>query len=50
MRRWVLQEHVWTGLLDEAGFTRISVGLLPAGQGPRAADTLLLSAWRGPLS
>ena|SRR5690606_9057893 len=49
MRRWVLQEHVWVKLLDEVGFTRISGVLLPAGQGPRSADTLLLTAWRGPL-
>ncbi len=49
MRRWVLQEHVWVKLLDDAGFTRISGDLLPAGQGPRAADTLMLTAWRGPL-
>ncbi|MCM3299196.1 class I SAM-dependent methyltransferase [Streptomyces pseudogriseolus] len=48
MRRWVLQEQVWTGLLAEAGFNRISVDLLRAGQGPRAADTLLLTAWCGP--
>ncbi|MFI2427890.1 class I SAM-dependent methyltransferase [Streptomyces sp. NPDC018955] len=47
MRRWVLREHAWTKLLYEAGFTRISVDLPPAGQGPRAADTLLLTAWRG---
>ncbi|WP_432058703.1 class I SAM-dependent methyltransferase [Streptomyces sp. bgisy022] len=50
MRRWVLQEHVWTKLLYEAGFTRISGDLLPAGPGPRAADTLLLTAWRAPMS
>lgn len=49
MRRWVLQEHVWSKLLDEAGFTRISGDVLPVGEGPRAADTLLLAAWRGPL-
>ncbi len=49
MRRWVLQERVWVKLLDEAGFTRISGDLLPAGQGPRAADTLMLTAWRRPL-
>ena len=50
MCRWVLREHVWTKLLDDAGFTRISGDLLPAGPGPRAADTLLLTARRGPMS
>ncbi|MDH6117282.1 class I SAM-dependent methyltransferase [Kitasatospora sp. GAS204B] len=49
MRRWVLQEHVWTKLLDEAGFTGITADLLPpATPGPRAADTLLLRACRQP--
>ncbi|MDQ0771564.1 SAM-dependent methyltransferase [Streptomyces aurantiacus] len=46
LRRWVLQEHVWTKLLDEAGFTRISTEVLPGGPGPRAADTLLVTAFR----
>ncbi|BAJ31664.1 MULTISPECIES: class I SAM-dependent methyltransferase [Kitasatospora] len=47
MRRWVLQEAVWTELLDGAGFTRIGVDRLPpAALGPRSADTLLLRARR----
>jgi SAM-dependent methyltransferase len=47
MRRWVLQEHVWTKLLDEAGFTAISIDRLPpTTSGPRSADTLLLRAYR----
>ncbi|MFI6340504.1 hypothetical protein [Streptomyces sp. NPDC050535] len=46
MHRWVLQEHAWTKLLDEAGFTRISTQVLPGGPGPRAADTLLVTAFR----
>ncbi|MFI1508224.1 methyltransferase domain-containing protein [Streptomyces sp. NPDC020597] len=47
MRRWVLQEHVWTKLLDEAGFTNITADVLPATTGgPRTADTLLVSAYR----
>lgn len=47
MRRWVLQEHVWTKLLDEAGFTRISIDMLPPiTAGPRTAETLLVSAFR----
>ncbi|GAA4340791.1 hypothetical protein GCM10023086_76570 [Streptomyces venetus] len=45
MRRWVLQEHVWTKLLDEAGFTNMTVDVLPATVGPRTADTLLVSAY-----
>jgi SAM-dependent methyltransferase len=46
MRRWVLQEHVWTKLLDAAGFTNISTDVLPATTGgPRTADTLLVSAY-----
>ncbi|MBB5800144.1 class I SAM-dependent methyltransferase [Streptomyces caelestis] len=45
MRRWVLQEHVWTKALDAAGFTQIDVDVLPAtGEGPRTAGTLLVSA------
>ncbi|KDN80592.1 methylase [Kitasatospora cheerisanensis KCTC 2395] len=47
MRRWVLQETVWTKLLDEAGFTRISIDRFPpAVPGARAADTPLLRARR----
>ncbi|MFI1392665.1 class I SAM-dependent methyltransferase [Streptomyces griseoaurantiacus] len=46
MHRWILQEQVWTKLLDEAGFTRISAETLPGGAGPRAADTLLVTAFR----
>jgi hypothetical protein len=46
LRRWVLQEQVWTKLLDEAGFTRISTEALPGGPGPRAAATLLVTAFR----
>ncbi|MFE4973543.1 hypothetical protein ACFRAR_15680 [Kitasatospora sp. NPDC056651] len=47
MRRWVLQEHVWTKLLDEAGFTGISIERLPpANSGARSADTLLVRAHR----
>ncbi|MEK8173507.1 class I SAM-dependent methyltransferase [Streptomyces sp. M19] len=46
MRRWVLQKHVWTKVLDESGFTRISTDPLPStAQGPRTADTLLVSAF-----
>ncbi|MGR3868084.1 methyltransferase domain-containing protein [Streptomyces graminifolii] len=49
MHRWVLQEHVWVKVLDEAGFTGISVDMLPSAvQGPRAADTLLMTATRRP--
>lgn len=45
MRRWVLEEHVWTKALDQAGFTQISTDLLPAARkGPRTADTLLVTA------
>jgi hypothetical protein len=46
MRRWVLEEHVWTKVLDEAGFTGIDVDVLPAAQGPRTARTLLVTAHR----
>lgn len=47
MRRWVLQEHVWAKVLDEAGFTRIGTDVLPAtAEGPRVADTLLVTAYR----
>jgi SAM-dependent methyltransferase len=47
MRRWVLQDHVWAKLLDEAGFTKISIDVLPpTTNGPRTADTLLVSAYR----
>ncbi|MCX4677647.1 class I SAM-dependent methyltransferase [Streptomyces sp. NBC_01433] len=47
MRRWVLQEQVWTKVLDEAGFTRISLDRLPSTtDAPRSADTLLVTAVR----
>ncbi|MET9932095.1 MULTISPECIES: class I SAM-dependent methyltransferase [unclassified Streptomyces] len=46
MRRWVLREHVWTKVLDEAGFADIRVEELPAGDGPRPAATLLVTAER----
>ncbi|WP_063784221.1 class I SAM-dependent methyltransferase [Streptomyces sp. SBT349] len=47
MRRWVLQEHVWTKVCDEAGLTRVSIDVLPGpGSGPRLADTLLVRAYR----
>ncbi|GHB10102.1 class I SAM-dependent methyltransferase [Streptomyces termitum] len=46
MLRWVLQEQVWTKALDEAGFTDILIEELPAGDGPRSAATLLVSAQR----
>ncbi|WP_407564609.1 class I SAM-dependent methyltransferase [Streptomyces sp. 184] len=47
MRRWVLQEHVWTRQLDRAAMTGIAVRTLPAcGEGPRLADTLLVTACR----
>ncbi|MFF5860775.1 methyltransferase domain-containing protein [Streptomyces sp. NPDC012751] len=46
LRRWVLQEHVWTKILDEAGFTGIDINVLPAADGPRAARTLLVTARR----
>nr|WP_307825605.1 class I SAM-dependent methyltransferase [Streptomyces sp. MBT33] len=47
MHRWVLQEHVWAKVLDEAGFTEITVDMLPSVvQGPRTADTLLVTAVR----
>jgi SAM-dependent methyltransferase len=39
MRRWVLEAHVWTKLLDEAGLTGITVDVLSG-----TADTLLVSA------
>jgi SAM-dependent methyltransferase len=49
MDRWVLQEHVWVKVLDEAGFTRISVDMLPSAvRGPRTTDTLLVTATRRP--
>ncbi|MFE4913782.1 methyltransferase domain-containing protein [Streptomyces sp. NPDC056652] len=49
MHRWVLQEQVWTKALDEYGFTRISVDVLPAiAEGPHTADTLLVTAVRRP--
>ncbi|WP_243744981.1 class I SAM-dependent methyltransferase [Streptomyces hainanensis] len=47
MRRWVLQEQVWTKLLSEARLTDITTDLLPAlSEGPRTADTLLVTASR----
>ncbi|AUG77058.1 methylase [Kitasatospora sp. MMS16-BH015] len=48
LRRWVLQEHVWTELLDQAGFTGTTVERLPSAvTGPRTADTLLLRCKTG---
>ncbi|MFI9191818.1 class I SAM-dependent methyltransferase [Streptomyces californicus] len=44
MYRWVLQEHVWAKLLEQAGFTGIHAAELPAGDGPRSAVTLLVRA------
>ncbi|MEV5528144.1 class I SAM-dependent methyltransferase [Streptomyces prunicolor] len=45
LRRWVLQEHVWVKVLDDAGFTDIGVDVLAsATEGPRTADTLLIRA------
>ncbi|MGV0099623.1 class I SAM-dependent methyltransferase [Streptomyces californicus] len=44
MSRWVLQEHVWAKLLEQAGFTGIRAAELPAGDGPRSAVTLLVTA------
>ena len=47
MRRWVLQEHVWNKLLDQSGFTRIRIDLLPAETHElRDADTLLIACTR----
>ncbi|MEW2127906.1 class I SAM-dependent methyltransferase [Streptomyces sp. NPDC007259] len=46
LRRWVLQEHVWTKALDQAGFTSIHVEEVPAGKGPRPAATLIITAQR----
>ncbi|MFD5319638.1 class I SAM-dependent methyltransferase [Streptomyces sp. NPDC127098] len=47
MRRWVLQEQVWTGLLVEAGLIDIAVDLLPAlSERARTAGTLLVAASR----
>lgn len=47
MRRWVLQEHVWTKLLDQSGFASIEIEFLPASSdGPRTASTLLVTAFR----
>ncbi|MEU5081671.1 MULTISPECIES: hypothetical protein [Streptomyces] len=47
MRRWVLQEHVWTKVLDESGFTGIGVDTLPSPtDAPRSAATLLIRAVR----
>ncbi|WP_309054008.1 class I SAM-dependent methyltransferase [Streptomyces sp.] len=45
LRRWVLREQVWTRVLDESGFTRVHVDVLPpAAEGPRSAATLLVTA------
>ncbi|MEW2574539.1 SAM-dependent methyltransferase, partial [Streptomyces sp. NPDC047070] len=46
LRRWVLQEHVWTELLDEAGFNRIRTEVLSGRADPRGAGTLLVTAFR----
>ncbi|MEU9555758.1 class I SAM-dependent methyltransferase [Streptomyces fumanus] len=47
LRRWVLQEHVWTKVLDTSGFTRIRVERLPSATDlPRSAETLLVTAVR----
>jgi SAM-dependent methyltransferase len=47
MPRWVLEEQVWVKLLDQAGFTDISVEVWPTtGDGPRKAATLLVGARR----
>ncbi|MEV4340958.1 class I SAM-dependent methyltransferase [Streptomyces sp. NPDC049590] len=47
MRRWVLQEHVWTKVLDESGFTGIGIDTLPSpADAPRGAATLLVRAVR----
>ncbi|WP_234363035.1 hypothetical protein [Streptomyces formicae] len=42
----MLQGHVWTTVLNEAGFTGIHVEELPADTGPRAAATFLIDAKR----
>nr|WP_228081159.1 class I SAM-dependent methyltransferase [Streptomyces sp. MA3_2.13] len=48
MRRWVLREHVWVGLLTEAGFADIDIELLPASaDDAQGVDTLLLRARAG---
>ncbi|XIE81619.1 class I SAM-dependent methyltransferase [Streptomyces sp. SBR177] len=44
MTRWVLQEQLWSKLLEQAGFTQITAEELPAGPGPRAAATLIMTA------
>ncbi|MFJ4091450.1 class I SAM-dependent methyltransferase [Kitasatospora sp. NPDC089913] len=47
MRRWVLQETVWTEQLDGAGFTAISIDRLPSAvPGAWTAETLLIRAHR----
>jgi SAM-dependent methyltransferase len=47
MRRWVLQEHLWAKLLDQARLTAVTTEVLPStAPGPRTADTLLLRACR----
>ncbi|MEU9662877.1 hypothetical protein [Streptomyces chartreusis] len=44
--RWVLEEHVWVKLLDQAGFTGIAAEVWPAAEGPRMAATLMVAAHR----
>lgn len=47
MRRWVLAEPVWRGVLTEAGFRDVTTVTYPASRdGPRPAGTLLLRAHR----
>nr|WP_312847729.1 class I SAM-dependent methyltransferase [Streptomyces sp. WAC 01325] len=47
MARSVLEEQVWVKLLDQAGFTDISVEVwLATNNGPRTAATLLVGARR----
>ncbi|MET7639807.1 class I SAM-dependent methyltransferase [Streptomyces sp. NPDC005438] len=47
LRRWVLQQPLWTELLDRAGFVDADVVVLPpVAEGPRAASTLLVTAFR----
>ncbi|MFG3102957.1 class I SAM-dependent methyltransferase [Streptomyces sp. NPDC048182] len=48
MRRWVLQDKVWVKVLGSAGFSRVDVRVLRSStEGPRAADTLLVTAHAG---
>ncbi|WP_234323106.1 hypothetical protein [Streptomyces bikiniensis] len=42
----MLREHVWTKVLEGAGFAGIRVEELPAGEGPRAAAAFLVTAER----